>query len=154
MINFVHTVGIMMYLLFLVRYVAKGEKAPRLQTKSWRVVAEVLYVLISSLITLGYAMLLLLNNNYGLAGYLSLFKPFDEDCHLTLTNLLQQILSGYVFSVLGSVISIVMLIAVAVVYSRLPLTLREARLLLRKISIIIVCYLIFNGIVLIAFSMI
>ena len=65
MINFVHTVGIMTYLFFLVRYVAKGETAPQLlQSKSRRVVAEVLYVLISSLVTLGYATVPLFNNNY------------------------------------------------------------------------------------------
>ena len=47
-IKFVHTVGIMAYLFFLVRYVAKGETAPRLlQTKSRRVVAEILYVFLS-----------------------------------------------------------------------------------------------------------
>ena len=155
MINFVHTVGIMMYLFFLVRYVAKGEKTPRLlQTKSRRVVAEVLYVLISSLITLGYATVPLFNHNYGLAGHLCWIKSLVNDgCSITPFDLLQQNLDDYVFSVLGSVIGVIMLIAVAVVYSRLPLTLREARLLLMKISVIIVCFLIFTGIVLIVLSM-
>ena len=142
MINFVHTVGIMIYLLILVRYVAKGETAPRLlQTKSRRMVAEVLYVLVSSLVTLGYATVPLFNNNYGLAGYLCWIKSLDEDCHLTLTGLLDQLLNGYVFCISGGVIGIVLLIAVAVVYSRLPLTLREARLLLRKIFVIIGSFL-------------
>ena len=50
-------------------------------------------------------------------------------------------------------IGIILLIAVAVVYSRLPLTLREARLLLRKIFIIIVSFLVFFIIVLLTLSM-
>ena len=152
-IKFVHTVGIMIYLFFLVRYVAKGEKSPRLlQTKSRRVVAEILYVLLSFFVSLGYATVPLFTDSYGLAGSLCWIKALDEDCHLTQTGLLDQLLSGYVFFVFGGVISIIMLIAVAVVYSRLPLTLREARLLLRKISTIIVCFLVSIITVLIALS--
>ena len=153
-IKFVHMVGIMTYLFFLVRYVAKGETAPRLlQTKFRRVVAEVLYILVSTVISLGYATVPLFTHKYGLAGSWCWIKELDENCHLTLTGLLDQLLNGYVFYIFGGVIGSVMLIAVAVVYSRLPLTLREARLLLRKISIIIVCFLVFIIIVLVALSM-
>ena len=141
-LKFVHTVGIMTYLFFLVRYVAKGETAPRLlQTKSQRVVIEILYVLVTFLVSLGYATVPIFNHKYGLAGALCWIKALDEDCHLTLAGLLDQLLNGYVFYVFGGVIGIIMLIAVAVVYSRLPLTLREARLLLRKIFVIIVFFL-------------
>ena len=153
-IKFVHTVGIMTYLFFLVRYVAKGETAPRLlQTKSRRVVAEVLYVLISSLITLGYATVPLFNHNYGLAGSWCWIRALDEDCHLTLTGLLDQLLNGYVFYVFGGVIGIAMLIAVAIVYNRLHLMVREAQLLLRKIFVKIVCFLASIAIMLITLSM-
>ena len=153
-LKFVHTVGIMTYLFFLVRYVAKGETAPRLlQTKSRKVVAELLYILISTVISLGYATVPLFTHKYGLAGSWCWIRALDENCHLTLTGLLDQLLNGYVFYVFGGVIGIIMLIAVAVVYSRLPLTLREARLLLRKISIIIVCFLVSIVIVLMILSM-
>ena len=153
-IKFVHTVGIMTYLFFLVRYVAKGEKAPRLlQTKSRRVVAEILYVLITFLVSLGYVTVPLFTHNYGLAGFWCWITALDEDCRLTLSGLLDQLFNGFVFYVSGGVIGIIMLIAVAVVYSRLPLTLREARLLLRKIFIIIVCFLVFIASVLIGLSM-
>ena len=153
-IKFVHTVGIMIYLFFLVRCIAKGEKALRLlQTKSRRVVAEILYVFLSFFLSLGYATVPLFTHNYGLAGSWCWIKALDDDCNLTLTGLLNQLLSGYVFYIFGGVISVIMLIVVAVVYSSLPLTLREARLLLRKISIIIMCFMIFTGIILIALSM-
>ena len=152
--NLVHTVGIMIYLFFFVRYVAKGETTPSLlQTKCRRMVAEILYMLLSFLFSLGYATVPLFTDNYGLAGFWCWIKALDDNCNLTLTGLLNQLLSGYMCYVFGGVIGVIMLIAVAVVYSRLPLTLREARLLLRKISVIIVCFLIFTGIVLIALSM-
>ena len=153
-IKFVHTVGIMTYLFFLVRYVAKGETAPGcLRTKFRRVVAELLYILISTLASLGYATVPLFTHKYGLAGSWCWIRALDENCHLTLTGLLDQLLNGYVFYVFGGVIGIIMFVAVAVVYSRLPLTLREARLLLRKIFIIVICFLVSIVIVLITLSM-
>ena len=153
-IKFVHTVGIMTYLFFLVRYVAKGETTPTLlHTKFRRVTAEILYVLVTLLVSLGYATVPMFTHKYGLAGSWCWIRALDENCHLTIIGLLDQLLNGFVFYVSGGVIGIVMLIAVAVVYSRLPLTLREARLLLRKISIMIVCFLIFVISVLIGLSM-
>ena len=97
-LKFVHTVGIMTYLFFLVRHVAKGEKTPKLlKTKSRRVVAEILYVLISFLVSLSYATVPMFTHKYGLAGSICWIRALDENCHLTLTGLLDQILSGYVF---------------------------------------------------------
>lgn len=153
-ILFVHTVGIMVYLFIMVRNVAKGVTIPRLLQSKWRrVVIEILYVSLSALASLCYATVPLFTNKYGLAGAWCWIRALDENCKLIVIGLLDQLLNGYVFYISGGVVGIIQLIAVAIIYSQLPITLREARLLLRKTFFIIVCFLVSIFIVVITLSM-
>ena len=135
------------------QYVAKGNTVPRLlQSKHRRIAFEVLYIALSALITLCYATMPLFTNNYGLAGAWCWIRALDKKCDLTVTGLVAQLLNGHVFYDSGGIIGVVMLVAIAVVYSRLPITLQEARLLLKKAFFIIMSFLVYTIIVVIALS--
>ena len=147
---FVFTVGIKIYLFFLIKYyVAKGNTVPRfLQSKYRRVVLESLYLVLPTLVTLGYACIPFITGNYGLAGAwcwvwaLDKNRVADEDCALNLSGMLDQLFNGYIFYISGSVIGLVLLIAVAIVYCRLPITNKENRLLLKKTFCVIITFLV------------
>ena len=150
---FVFTVGIMIYLFFLVRYVAKGNTVPQfLQSKHRRVCLEGSYVALSIVITFAYASIPYFTHNYGLAGAWCWIRALDENCKLTLSGLLAQLFHGHIFYESGGIVGIVLMIAIAVVYCRLPVTLQEARLLLRKSLIVMTCFLLYVVVVVIALS--
>ena len=150
---FVFTVGIMIYLFFLVQYVAKGNTIPQfLQSKCRRVTLEASYIVLSTVITFAYASIPYFTHNYGLAGAWCWIRALDKNCKLTLSGLLAQLFHGHIFYESGGIIGIVLMIAIAVVYYRLPITLQEARLLLKKTFIVMVCFLLYVIIVVIALS--
>lgn len=124
---FVYTVGIMIYLFFLVRHLAKGNTIPRLlQSRCQRVTLETSYIVSSVVLTFAYASVPYFTNNYGLAGAWCWIRALDENCKLTLSGLMAQLFHGHIFYESGGIIGIVLLIAIAVVYYRLPITLYEA----------------------------
>ena len=145
---FVYTVGILIYLFFLVQYVAKGNTVPKLlQSKHRRIAFEFMYAVLSALVTLCYATMPLFTKKYGLAGGWCWIRALDKDCNLTAAGLVAQLLNGHLIYVSGGIIGVIMLVAIAVVYSRLPITLPEARLLLKKAFFILVSFLVYTIIV-------
>ena len=151
---FVFTVGIMIYLFFLVRYLAKGNiVGPQfLQSSCRRVSLESSYVVLSALLTFAYASIPYFTKKYGLAGAWCWIKALDEDCKLAVSGLLSQLLYGYIFYESGGIIGIVLMIAIAVVYCRLPVTLHEARLLLKKTFVVMIGFLLYIIIAVFALS--
>lgn len=140
---FVFTVGIKIYLFFFVRHIARGSMLPRfLYTKHRRVIMESLYVCLLTAATLGYAAIPFITNNYGIAGGWCWIRALDENCKLSRAGLLNQLFNGYIFYVSGSVIGLVLLIAVSIMYCRLPITNNESRLLLRKTFSVIITFLV------------
>lgn len=137
----------MIYLFFLVRYVqyvAKGNTVPQfLQSKRRRVCLEGSYVALSIVITFAYASIPYFTHNYGLAGAWCWIRALDENCKLTLSGLLAQLFHGHIFYESGGIVGIVLMIAIAVVYCWLPVTLQEARLLLRKSLTVMTCFLLY-----------
>ena len=110
------------------------------------------YIFLSTVITFAYASIPYFTHNYGLAGAWCWIKALDEDCKLTLSGLLAQLFHGHIFYESGGIIGIILMIAIAVVYCRLPVTLHEARLLLRKSFVMMTCFLLYVVIVVIALS--
>ena len=157
MLVFAFTVGIKIYLYFLVKYsVARGNTVPRfLQSRYRRVVLESLYLVLPTLVTLGYACIPFIKGHYGLAGawcwIWALEEKNDGQCTSKTLGLVDQVLSGYIFYISGSVIGLVLLIAVAIVYCRLPITNKENRLLLKKTFCVIITFLV--NIVIMAFAL-
>ncbi len=140
---FAFTVGIKIYLLILVKHVARGSVLPRLlQTKSRRVIMESLYVSLLTVVTLGYAGIPFSTKNYGLAGAWCWIRALDKNCTLNKAGLLNQLFNGYIFYVSGSVIGLILLIAVSIVYCRLPVTHAENRLLLKKTFCVIITFVV------------
>ena len=150
---FVFTVGIMIYLFFLVQYVAKGNTVPIfLQSKCRRVTLEGSYIVLSLTITFAYASVPYFTHNYGLAGAWCWIRALDSNCKMTLSGLLAQLFHGHIFYESGGIVGILLMIAIGVVYCRLPVSLQEARLLLKKTFTVIVCFLIYVIVVVIALS--
>ncbi len=139
---FIFTVGIVIYLFFLVKYVAKGNTLPRfLQSKCRRVLLETLYVVLSLILTFVYTLVPYFTDNYGLAGAWCWIRALDENCKMMISGLLDQLFNGYIFYASGGIIGIILMIGVAVVYYRLPITLQEARSLLKKTFLVMLCFL-------------
>ena len=150
----VYTIGMMVYLFYLVRCLAKGNtlSPPRfLQSKQYRIILEIVYVFLPSLLSFAYASVPYFNHNYGLASAWCWIRNTDENCKLTLSGLLDQLLNGYIFYETGGIAGVIFTIAIAIVYWRLPSTLYEARLLLKKTFFILLCLLLSVLIVMIAF---
>ena len=129
-------VGIMFYLFCLVRYQAKGNTVPHfLQSKHRRVSLELAYLILSPVLTFIYSLVPLITDNYGLAGAWCWIRALDAssaDCKMLLSGFLNQIFNGYLLFISNGIIGIVLTIAVAIVYCRLPLSLQESRLLLKR----------------------
>ena len=152
---FAFTVGIKIYLFFLVKYyVAKGNTTVPsfLQSKYRRVVLESLYLILPTLVTLGYACIPFITGNYGLAGAWCWVWALDDNCTISLSGMLDQLFNGYIFYISGSVIGLVLLIAVSIVYCRLPITNKENRLLLKKTFCVIITFLV--NIVIMTFALV
>ena len=150
----VYTIGMMVYLFYLVRCLAKGNtlSPPRfLQSKQYRIILEIVYVFLPSLLSFAYASVPYFNHNYGLASAWCWIRNTDENCKLTLSGLLDQLLNGYIFYETGGIAGVIFTIAIAIVYWRLPSTLYEARLLLKKTFFMLLCLLLSVLIVMIAF---
>ena len=150
---FAFTVGIMTYLFLLVKYLAKGNTVPPfLQSRCRKVLLESSYVVLSLVLTFAYAMIPYFTNNYGLVGAWCWIRSLDESCKMRLSGLLAQLFYGHIFYESAGIIGIIFMIAVAVVYYRLPVTLQEARLLLKKTFIVMGCFLLYIVIVVIGLS--
>ena len=150
----VFTIGMMVYLFYLVHCLAKGNTVspPRfLQSKWCRITLEITYVILPSLLSFAYASIPYFNHNYGLASAWCWIRNTDENCKLTLSGLLDQLLNGYIFYETGGIAGIILTIAIVIVYWRLPSTLYEARLLLKKTFFMLVCLLLSILIVMVAF---
>ena len=112
-----------------------------LETRCGRVILEILYVVLSVFVTICYAFVPFFTKNYGLAGPWCWIRAIDENCTISTSGLINQILNGYVFYVSGSIIGLVLLIGIAVLYCRLPRTLgNESRLLLKKTFFVIITF--------------
>lgn len=141
---FVFILGILFYLLFFVRSVTKGNTVPRfLQSKRRRASLEASYVVFSSILTFIYALVPYFTENYGLVGAWCWIKVVDDHCETTLSGLLAQLFQGYIIYSIGGSIGMFLLIVVSVVYCRLPTTVPEAQLLIKKTIIAIVCFLLY-----------
>lgn len=143
-LRFVFTMGIMIYLFFLVHHVAKGNTVPQLlHSKNRRLSLEVLYVVLSPLLTFAYASVPYFKSHYGLAGAWCWIQAVDKDCQATLSGLLDQLFNGYIFFISNGIFGIVFGIAVVIIYCKLPATLQDARTLLRKTFFVMVCFLLY-----------
>lgn len=152
-LRFVYTVGVMVYLSILVWYLAKGNTMPQfLHSKFRRVSLEVLYVVLSLALTFVYASGPYFTGNYGLAGPWCWINSMDKKCDMILSGLLSQIFTGYLFFVSNGIIGLILTIAVAVVYCKLPATLQESQLLLKKTFFVMVCFFLYVIIQVFAFS--
>ena len=140
---FVFTVGMKIYLFFLVKHIAKGNPIPKcLQTNCQRVVMESAFVILTVVITLAYAGIPFITGDYGLAGAWCWIRALNESCNVTTSGLVNQLTNGYIFYVSGSVIGLVLLIAISVVYCRLPITHSENRSLVKKTFCVIITFLV------------
>lgn len=110
-----------------------------------------MYVFLPSLLSFAYASVPYFNHNYGLASAWCWIRNTDENCKLTLSGLLDQLLNGYIFYETGGIAGVIFTIAIAIVYWRLHSTLYEARLLLKKTFFMLLCLLLSVLIVMIAF---
>lgn len=152
-VHFVFTVGIIIYLFFLVQRVAKGNTVPQmLQQRNRRVFLEGSYIILTLAITFAYASVPYFTHNYGLAGAWCWIRALDKDCHTTLSGLMAQLFHGHIFYESGGIIGIILMIAVAVVYYRLPVSLQEARVLVKKTFAVIVCFIVTVMVVVFALS--
>ena len=152
MIVFVFTLGILIYLLCFVYRLAKGNTVPKiLQSRCRRIALECIYVILPLMVSFVYAWMPYINHNYGVAGAWCWIRTMDDNC--TVVGLVDQILNGYVFYVTGGVIGLVLIIIIVIMYCKLPPTLSEARLLLRKTFIILVCMLLYVAIIVTALSL-
>ena len=141
---FVFTVSIMSYLFFQVLYLAKGNTSPRfLKSKRQRAMLEGSFVVLSSVITFVYDSIPHFTHNYGLAGGWCWIKTLNENCTTSSSGLLEELFTGFIFDVSGGIIGAILMIAMAVVYCRLPDTLQEARKLLKRTSAVIACFLLY-----------
>ena len=136
----------------------KGNTGPQfLKSKCHRVCLKGSYVVLSTVITFAYTSIpystsLVTILLYGLAGARCWIRALVEDCKLTLSSLLAQLFHGYMFYKSGGIIGIILMIAITVVYCQLPIILQEAQLLLRKLLVVMTCFLVYIVIVVIALS--
>ena len=139
---FIFTVGMKVYLFIYVKRLTRGDTGPVfVQSGCGRVTLESLYVVLSVFVTICYAFVPFFTKNYGLAGPWCWIRAIDENCTVSTSGLINQILNGYVFYVPGSIIGLVLLIGIAVLYCRLPSTLgNESRLLLKKTFFVIITF--------------
>ena len=79
MLNAVFTIGVMIYLFFLVWYLAKGNTVPHFsQSRCQRVALEVAYLVLSPALTFVYASGPHFMKQYGLAGALCWIQALDK----------------------------------------------------------------------------
>lgn len=143
-LRIVFTIGIMVYLFVLVSYLAKGNTIPHfLQSRHRRVLMEVAYVIFTPVFTLAYASVPMFTHNYGLAGAWCWVGVLDKHCNLLLSGLLNQLVHGYIFFVANSIVGIILMMAVAIVYCNLSVTLPESRQLLKKTFFVLVNFFLY-----------
>lgn len=144
-IIYIFTVGIITYLLYLVFCVARG-KAPVLpnflQSKHQKIILECSYVFLPTMFSFVYAWIPYINNNYGLAGSWCWIAAQDESCNLTIPGLLDQLLMVCFFSLVVAIIGAVVASAFIVIHYKVPDKLHEARRLLKKTAIMLMCLLV------------
>ena len=75
----------------------------------------------------------------------------DENC--TVVGLVDQIMNGYFFYVTTGILGLIMIIVIVIMYCKLPPTLREARLLLKKTFIILICLLLYVAVIMSALAL-
>ena len=81
---------------------------------------------------------------YGLAGAWCWITSLNETCQKTKSGLPEQVTSYSLILAVG-VIGIILMVFIAITYCRLQSTLKEARLLLQKTFIILICLLMFTA---------
>ena len=110
------------------------------QTRCGKVIPEIVlsnFVLLS----LCYAFVPFFTKNYGLAGPWCWIRAINENCTISTSGLINQILNGYVFYISGSIIGLVLLIGIAVLYCYSLSTLDHgSRLLLKKTFVVIITF--------------
>lgn len=139
------TIGMLLYLFFMVSCLAKGNTltVPMvLQSKYRRIILECLYVILFVIASFAYASEPYFRGTYGLAGAWCWITSLNQTCQKTKSGLPEQVTSYSLILAVG-VIGMVLMLFIAITYCRLQRTLKEARQLLRKTFVILVCLLIF-----------
>ena len=138
----VTTIGIMVYLFARVLHLARGNTIPQfLQSKRRRVGLEVAYVIVSPIFCLVYALVPFSTDNYGLAGAWCWVRSLNEDCSFSLSGYLEQLVHSYGFSLINSIVAMILMVAVVVVYCKLSATLDlELLQLVKKTFFVLVCF--------------
>ena len=139
------TIGMLLYLFFMVSCLAKGNTltVPMvLQSKYRRIILECLYIILFVIASFAYASEPYFRGTYGLAGAWCWITSLNQTCQKTKSGLPEQVTSYSLILAVG-VIGMVLMLFIAITYCRLQRTLKEARQLLRKTFVILVCLLIF-----------
>ena len=142
---FVLPLEIIMYMVFLVYCLVKNDPFPWVsRSKRTKICLEFVYITIPIVVLFAFAWGPFVHNNYGLAGpmcWIRTFKNGDENC--TNIGLHDQIVFGYALFEGTGIIGVFLMVVIALVYSKLAVTLRDARLLLRKALILITVLLVY-----------
>ena len=144
----VFTVGLIIYLFRLVRCLTKGKATSTpnfLQSKYRKITLEIVYVILPFVIAFVYAIIPWIKHYYG--------KQSNAWCWIKLTNkgvadykktftqlgLLYQITNGYLLFYIAGIIALILILAIAIIYGRLPSNLQDARRLLKQTLILLMC---------------
>ena len=140
----VFTIGILLYMFYLVRRLSKGHtltaaSSRATRSKCCRYSLECLYVVLLVVVTFVYGAEPYIRGKYGLAGAWCWIVSLDENCKRTNSGLLEQ-LASYVFIL---TVGIVLMIFTAITYCRMPSNVKDVQQLLRKTFVILSCLLLF-----------
>ena len=150
----VFIVGLTLYLLCLVCSLIKGNLTTRakfLKSSRNKTILEMFYVILTFSFTFLYAIIPYITDSYGLANAWCWIKIIDENCQMMTSGLIEQFSHGYLFFFTGGLVAFILTLAMAFIYRQLPSTLFEARLLLKRTSILLVCILLRILVILTAF---
>ena len=139
------TVGMLVYLFYLVRHLAKGNAltVPTIiRSKCRRIALECLYVILLVVLSFVYASEPYIRGTYGLAGAWCWISSLNESCQKTKSGLPEQV-SSYSLILAVGVIGLSLMIFIAIAYCQLSSALKESQLLLRRTFIILACLLTF-----------
>ena len=139
----IFTAGIMIYLCFRVLFLTKESKVTRfLRSKCCQVSLEIVYLTLSPIFTLAYALVPYFTNRYGLSGAWCWIQAQDAKCDVSLSGLLSQLFHSYVFFVFNCVIGVILTILTVVVYCRhsFIVQISSPGLFFRKVFFVLACF--------------
>ena len=150
----VFMIGLMSYLVYLVRFLYKGKaiSTPQfLQSNYRRITLEIMYVVLLPLLLFAYASIPYLNGTYGLTGARCWIQILDESCKLTTLGFVDQFSNGYVLYFIHGMAVLILTVSIVVTYLRISTSLVEARLLLKQTLFVLICLLVRILVILLAF---